>query len=197
MLDIKLIRHEQEKVQQGVQNKNERCDLKKICEIDEQKREKLQRIEQLKFQRNQQNAAIAKAKRAGEDIAPVIEKMGEIARKIKIGDAEIAQLDEQLTKYLLRVPNMPLADVPVGGEEQNVVLRHWGAKKTYDFIPQPHWELAKKLQMLEIERAAKISGSGFVMFHAARGAAAKRPFKLDAGYANPARLLRSLPSLAG
>ena len=100
---------------------------------------------------------------AGEDITKQVEEMSEIVQRIKVLDTEIADIEPKLNQLLLWLPNIPAEDVPEGTEELNKVIRFWGEKKQKDFPCKPHWELGKNLGIMELERAVKITGTGFTM----------------------------------
>lgn len=181
MLDIKLIRKDPEKIKNLVDSKLEKCNISEVIELDKQKREKLTEVEELKCQRNKENDAISKARKAGEDFSDIIKRVGSISEEIKGLDVEISEVTKKLNDLLLRIPNIPQEDIPVGTEENNKMLRTWGEPRTYDFKPKPHWDIGADLQILEIERAAKLAGTGFSML-SGKGAKLERAlinFMLD------------------
>jgi len=163
MLDIKLLRKDPELIRKTIQVKHEKADIDAILVLDQQKREKLIEVENLKSQQNKANKEITKAKLAGEDITKQVEEMSEIVQRIKVLDTEIAEIEPKLNQLLLWLPNIPAEDVPEGTEELNKVIRFWGEKKQKDFTCKPHWELGKNLGIMELERAVKITGTGFTM----------------------------------
>lgn len=163
MLDIKLLRKDPELIRKTIQVKHEKADIDAILVLDQQKREKLIEVENLKSQQNKANKEITKAKLAGEDITKQVEEMSEIVQRIKVLDTEIAEIEPKLNQLLLWLPNIPAEDVPEGTEELNKVVRFWGEKKQKDFPCKPHWELGKNLGIMELERAVKITGTGFTM----------------------------------
>lgn len=163
MLDIKLLRKDPELIRKTIQVKHEKADIDAILVLDQQKREKLIEVENLKSQQNKANKEITKAKLAGEDITKQVEEMSEIVQRIKVLDTEIAEIEPKLNQLLLWLPNIPAEDVPEGTEELNKVIRFWGEKKQKDFPCKPHWELGKNLGIMELERAVKITGTGFTM----------------------------------
>ncbi|NUM35471.1 MAG: serine--tRNA ligase [Candidatus Brocadiae bacterium] len=164
MLDMKLIRKNPELVKQAILDKREKCNLDNILELDKIKREKIVEVEELKNQSNKASKEIGHLKQSGKDASSLMEKMGELAEKIKTCDQEVTKLEAELESLLLFLPNIPREDVPKGGEEKNTVVRQWGEAKKLDFPVKPHWEIGKDLEIFELERATKLSGSGFVMY---------------------------------
>jgi len=112
--------------------------------------------------------------------------MGKISDTIKELDAEVAKIDSEIEALMLWVPNIPMEDVPAGGEENNKVVRSWGEIKKKDFTPKPHWDLGKNLGIFELERATKITVTSFPMLtgHGARMERALLNFMLDVHIAN-------------
>ena len=186
MLDIKFIRKNYEQVKKAIEAKREKCNIDRVVELDEIKRKKLTEVEELKCKRNQENEKIAAAKRTGEDASSRMAQMGAISDTIKKIDSEIAEIEKELESLSLWFPNIPMPDVPEGDESQNKVVRTWGEPRKYDFDPKPHWELGEKLEILELPRATKLTGSGFTMLRGlgARLERAILNFMLDTHAAN-------------
>jgi seryl-tRNA synthetase len=156
--------------------------LSELAELDAARRRILPRVESLKFERNQAGEAIAKAKRAGEDAAPLLEANRARADEIKTLDAELAAIEQKRDDILLRVPNIPHASVPVGaGSADNVEVRRHGTPREFAFTPQAHWDLGAALGILDFERAARMSGARFAVLlgAGARLARALIQFMLD------------------
>lgn len=163
MLDLKFIRNNPEKVQKAIALKKGKDHLDRILHLDKEKRKQLVAVEELKALRNKYNEKIATARKLGENAESLIAEMATISKEIKELDLKISKVTEELENLLLWLPNIPLDDVPEGDERNNITIREWGIPKSFDFTPKPHWELGEKLGILEIKRAAKISGSGFTM----------------------------------
>lgn len=166
MLDLKVLRNQPERVREGLQKRNADVSvLDAFAQIDERRRELITLTEQLKSQRNNVSREIAQKKKAKEDAEDLVLEMRRVGDHIKEYDDEIRQLDEKLADILLSIPNIPHESVPVGtSEEENVVLRHWGEVVTPDFEQKAHWDLAQELDLLDFERAAKVTGSRFVFY---------------------------------
>jgi len=182
MLDLKFLRQNREKVEAGVALKGMAVDLKRFYEVEERRLAVLHETEQLKARRNAASEAIAVRKRKGEDATEDIAAMRDVGDRIKALDGELKRLEEESETLAAWIPNLPHTSVPPGsGPEQNQVVRTWGEKPRFDFEPKPHWEIATALGLLDFERAAKISGSGFLLF-TGRGAKLERAliqFMLD------------------
>jgi seryl-tRNA synthetase len=183
MLDIKWVRNHMDVVRKKYQHRGEDISgLDLLLELDEKRRRGLAEVEQLKNQRNRVSKAIAQQKKAGEDATDAIVEMRQVGDRIKALDEEIRQADEALRDVLLTLPNIPHDSVPVGdSEEENVPVRHWGSLPSFSYQPRPHWEIADELNLLDFERASKVTGSRFV-FYRGMGARLERAlinFMLD------------------
>jgi len=162
MLDIKLLRDAPEAVQTALNRRGGGIDLAPILEADGRRRSLVHEMEQLRAAQNTAGQAIAKAKKAGEDAAEAIAEMTEIKKKIAALEEQVHEVDAQLRDAMLRIPNLPDADVPDGAsEDDNRVERTWGEPPTFDFEPKDHVDLGEALGILDFERAAKIAGARF------------------------------------
>ncbi len=165
MLDLKLIRQNPETVREGLEAKRVKLDLQPLLALDEQRRILLQESENLKAERNQANQEIAAAKSTGGPAPELIARMKEISARIKALDPEVQQLEDRLQQLLLTIPNLPHASVPRGASEaDNREVRRWGEPREFAYEPRAHWEIGEQLGILDLERAAKLAGSGFVAF---------------------------------
>jgi seryl-tRNA synthetase len=182
MHDLKFLRQNRDKVETGLALKGMAVDLDRFYTIEERRLAVLHETEQLKARRNAASEEIARRKRAGEDAHEEITAMREVGDRVKVLDGELRQLEEESEALAAWIPNLPHASVPPGsGPEQNQQVRTWGEKPRFDFAAQPHWEIATRLGLLDFERAAKIAGSGFLLF-TGRGARLERAliqFMLD------------------
>jgi len=185
MLDIKLIRENPELVKIGIENKREKNRIDEILELDSKRRELIFRTDELKSKRNQTSMEIAKLKKSGADASNIIAEMKRVSDEITLNDSQLKDLEASLNDILMFIPNLPHSSVPVGkSAEDNVEVRRWlpeGFSFENDFKPLDHIELGKKLKILDFERGAKISGSGFPLY-TSRGATLERSlinFMLD------------------
>ena len=165
MLDQRFVRQNPDAVKQAVANKNERVDVDRFLELDARRRELLQTGESLKQRRNTVSDEIARMKRGGEDASDRIAEMREVSARVKGIDADLAELQDGVRALLERLPNIPHPSVPVGaGENENVEVRRWGATAEAGFERKAHWDLGEALDIIDFQRAGKISGSHFVLF---------------------------------
>ncbi|NNG26262.1 MAG: serine--tRNA ligase [Ignavibacteriaceae bacterium] len=168
MLDIKYIRENPGKVKKAIANKNENDCVDELLRLDEQRRMIITTVEEFKAERNRVSAKIPQMKKAGEDTSEVLTKMKMVSDKITEMDSKLRDMDAKLNNLLMFIPNLPHESVPVGkNESDNKIIREWlpgefsfeTDKKFLD-----HIELGKKLNILDFERGAKISGSGFPVY---------------------------------
>ncbi len=168
MLDLKFIRENPEAVKQGINNKNEKDRVDEILGLDEKRRELILRGDELKSERNQVSSQIPVLKKQGKDVSELLSSMKVVSDQIADIDTRLREVENDLNEILMYVPNMPHESVPVGKTaDDNVEVRQWtpegfsfdNKSKTLD-----HLELGKKLKILDFERGAKISGSGFPLY---------------------------------
>jgi len=166
MLDVKLLRNDYEKVAQALRNRNASQELiADFPKLDVSRREKLTESEQLKNRRNVVSQEVAKLKKNRENADDLIAEMRTVSDRIKLLDDEVREIEAEMDKLLLAIPNVPHESVPVGAsEEDNVELRRVGEPVSFDFEAKPHWELGTELGILDFEAAAKVTGSRFVFY---------------------------------
>jgi seryl-tRNA synthetase len=168
MLDIKLIRENPDKVRQSIINKNEKDRIDEVLELDKQRRELILHADELKAKRNSVSSQIPQMKKAGQDTTEVLAEMKRVSDNITELDLKLRDAEEKLSDIMMYIPNLPHKSVPVGKTaEDNVEVRQWlpdGFKFENDFKPMDHVELGKKLNILDFERGAKVSGSGFPVY---------------------------------
>ena len=175
MLDLKFIRENPEEVKQNILNKNEKSSdlVDRIIAVDLKRRAGLQEVEQLKNTRNVVSNEIAQLKRNKENADEKIQAMKEYSDRIKILDEELREIEQELNDLLINVPNMAHPSVPIGRTaEDNVIVRTWGSPKV-DGDFKDHLAVSKELNILDFERGAKVSGTGFA-FYVGKGAKLER-----------------------
>ena len=171
MLDLKFIRSNLDGVKEMIENRGYDLDISVFESIDSKRRELLPALEGLRHQRNRVSQEIAEMKKNGEDASQLIEKMKKVSAEIKAKESELSGIEEELTPFLMVVPNIPDESVVVGTDEKdNPVVRTWGKQEEMDFDPRPHWEIGEGLGILDFARASKIAGSRFALY---RGHGAK------------------------
>ncbi|MBR4861933.1 MAG: serine--tRNA ligase [Firmicutes bacterium] len=166
MLDIKRIREDYEGVKAAVER---RCKgsfgIENVVKYDEERRAILAEVEAMKNKQNTVSKEIPKLKKAGEDTTAIMAEMKELSAKIKEMDTQLAEVEANLQNALLNVPNTPNAEVQIGEDDSdNVEIRKYMEPTQFDFEPKAHWDLGVDLDILDWERAAKISGARFTVY---------------------------------
>lgn len=166
MLDIKVLRNNFDEVKEKLAHRGENlADFEKFGELDKRRRTLLVETESLKGQRNEVSQEIAALKREKQDADAKIEEMRIVGDRIKTLDLELKNIDEKLQRILLSIPNIPHESTPIGEtEDDNVEIRKWGEVRDFTFEPKAHWDLGTDLDILDFERAAKVTGSRFVFY---------------------------------
>jgi len=166
MLDIKFLRANLDEAKQKLAKRGEDLtDFGKFEDLDKKRRELIAATEELKSKRNEVSSQVAQLKREKQDADHLISEMKDVGEKIKGYDDELREVETALEQLLLSIPNIPHESVPVGDtEDDNVEARNWGEIPKFSFEPKPHWEIADGLQILDFERAAKVTGSRFVFY---------------------------------
>jgi len=164
MLDLRLLRNDPGTVKSALAKRGDPTLAESVDEVvsaDEVRRQAIAEVEELKATRNEVSKRIGELKRSGEGAEPLILEMRKAGERIAELDGVVADSESRIRDLLLGIPNMPLDEVPAGGEENNLQIRSWGERPTFSFSPRPHWELGEALGILDLPRGAKLSGSGF------------------------------------
>lgn len=165
MLDIKFVRENLEKVKKMLVNRNNSLNLDNFVELDQKRRDLLSEVEQLKAQRNSVSKKIGEMKKAGENTDEITAEMRSVGDKISELDNQLRDVETSLHDILLSIPNMPDRDVPIGKDEtSNPEVRRWGEPRKFDFEPKAHWDIGENLNILDAERAAKVTGARFTFY---------------------------------
>ena len=170
MLDLAFVRANLPAVEAALRARNADPNvlLGDFAAVDRRRRDAITEVETLKAQRNRLSEEIGKKKRAGEDATELTEQAQGLRLHAEVLEQKAALAVEELRVMLQALPNSPAGDVPVGADEHtNVLVKTWGDKPEFDFAPKPHWELGEALGILDFDRAAKISGSRFVVHYGA------------------------------
>ena len=170
MLDIKLIRDNPDAVRTRLATRGggDEARVNEIIALDEHRRKLLTESEGLKAERNKVSKEIGLLKSKGQDVSAAMTRMKLVGDQIASLDAEVAAFDGRLQNVALMIPNLPHTSVPVGKDAtDNPEVRRWGEPPKFAFAPKPHWEIGEKLGILDFPRAAKISGSGFILYKGA------------------------------
>jgi len=166
MLDIKRLREDFDGVKAAVERRGKGdFGLDKVKELDAERRATLAEVEALKNKQNTTSREVPKLKKEGKDTTALFAEMKELSNKIKELDARVAEIEEELRETLLGVPNTPNPKVPEGADdEDNVEIRKVGEPRTFDFEPKAHWDVGEALDILDFERASKLSGARFTVY---------------------------------
>ena len=165
MLDIKRIRANKEEVIGSLNSRFGNYNLDKVIELDEKRREIIFEVENKKARQNEVSKQVPKLKKEGVDVSELFKEMKLLSDEIKELDVKVKDLDEEIRKELLSIPNTPNKEIPIGkSDEDNVEIRKFLEPKKFDFEVKAHWDLGVDLDILDFERAVKISGSRFSVF---------------------------------
>src|SRR6202023_3505004 len=139
--------------------------LKNFAQVDAQRRHAITSAETMKAQRNRASEEIAKLKKSGQDASALIAEMKNLREQVEELGKAAEEYETRLRQILVGIPNIPHPSVPVGkSADDNVEVRRWGAPPQFDFAPKPHWEVGEHAGILDLARAAKISGTRFALY---------------------------------
>lgn len=165
MLDIRRIRKNPEEVKKALNKRHGDFPIDEVLELDEKRRSMLTKVEEMKARQNSVSKEIPKFKKEGKDVFSLISEMKELSDEIKRLDGEVKEIDDKLLNLLLHIPNIPHESVVEGeSDEDNVEIRKWGEPKDFGFEPKAHWDLGAELDILDFERASKLTGARFSLF---------------------------------
>jgi len=166
MLDMRYLRNNLEEVKEKLSHRGEDLsELNKFEEYDEKRRNLISETEALKAKRNEASKQISVLKKEKKDAEPAIQEMRTVGDKTSALDKELKEVEEKLDYMLLSIPNIPHESVPIGeDEDDNVVEKQWGEVPEFPFEAQPHWDVATNLDIVDFERAGKVTGSRFVFY---------------------------------
>ena len=166
MLDIKRIRENYEDVRTAVERRGKGSfGIENVLELDSRRRELLAEVEAMKSRQNAASKEVPKLKKEGKDTAELFAEMKKLSASIKELDSKVSEVEEELRAVLLGVPNTPYAEVQDGlDDSDNVELRKVGTPREFDFEAKAHWDIGEDLDILDFERAGKISGARFTVY---------------------------------
>ncbi|HEY6489889.1 MAG TPA: serine--tRNA ligase [Terracidiphilus sp.] len=167
MLDLGFVRDNLELVEEKLRARgaDPAALLGDFRTLDQRRREAITRSEQLKARRNELSQKVGALKKAGQDATAVMDETRALKDELEALDKTAAELDEKMRLSLARIPNLTRDEVPAGtSEADNVTVKTWGDKRKFDFEPKPHWEIGETLGILDLERAAKLSGARFAVY---------------------------------
>ena len=162
MHDLSKFRQDPDEARAGLAARNVDFDLDGLLGRDARRRELIQQVDALKAQRNEAGKKIGELKKSGEPADDIIAEMGKVSGEIEALDAELDGLDEGIHADLIGLPNLPHESVPPGRDEtENTVERTWGELRDFDFKVLDHVDIGESLGIIDLERAAKVSGARF------------------------------------
>lgn len=165
MHDLTFFRANLDDIKDRLSARGFKLDVDAFRELDSRRRKIVTESEQLKANRNAATVEIGKLKKTGEDTSQKQVEMRAIGDRITALDQEAAKLEVEFHDFLARVPNIPEASAPIGADEtSNVEVRRWGSPPEFTFPPKPHWDLGPQLGILDLERAAKVTGARFAVY---------------------------------
>jgi seryl-tRNA synthetase len=165
MHDLNFFRSHLDEMRQRLATRNFTLDTEAFQTLDQRRRQCLTESETLKADRNKATVEIGKLRKEGVDTAEKQQAVRAMGERMAELDQQSAKLDEEFRDVLSRVPNLTHESVPVGKSEQdNVEIRRWGTPREFTFTPKPHWDLGPELGILDMERAAKVTGARFAVY---------------------------------
>jgi len=165
MLDPKYVLENLDLVQKRIETRGTKFDFDALARLTAERKGLLRKVEDLRFERNKASEEVPRMKKEGRDASPVILAMRKVAEEISRLEEGLKGVDEKLNAFLLNVPNLPHESVPVGKTSaDNVEVRRVGTPTEFFFAPEPHWDIGRRLGILDFDRAAKIAGSRFAVY---------------------------------
>lgn len=165
MLDIKFVVDNTQFVKDRLACRGGEFPVDKAVQLELERRSILSEVEALKARRNADSEKIAKLKKAKEDASSLIAEMQKLGEEIKTFDVRLAEVEAELRRTMLSIPNLPNKDLPIGKDDSaNVVVRTWGTPRQFGFDAKPHWELGENLKIFDWPRSGKITGTRFTVY---------------------------------
>jgi seryl-tRNA synthetase len=167
MLDLNFVRDNLPLVEERLRQRGMKPAevLKNFAQVDAQRRQAITSAETMQAQRNRASEEIAKLKKSGQDASAAIAETKALREQVEELGKAAEEYETRLQQILVGIPNIPHPSVPVGkSADDNVEVRRWGTPPKFDFTPRPHWEIGEQLGVLDLERAAKISGARFAVY---------------------------------
>jgi seryl-tRNA synthetase len=165
MLDIKYLRQNMEFVAAKMRERGQEMNFERFSFLDARRRELLQEVELLRSERNTVSRQVGEKKKRGEDATGIIARMGDVSERIKRLEDDLKKTDEDLDLIVMTIPNIPHGSVVSGKDAcDNPVVRIWGNKPDFSFMPRPHWEIGEELKILDFAVGAKLTGARFTLY---------------------------------
>jgi seryl-tRNA synthetase len=167
MLDLNFVRDNMPLIEEKLRQRgmDPFAVLRGFSEVDRRRREAITSAETMKAERNRKSEEVARLKKSKQDADALIAETKQLREQIQEKEKAAEQLEIRLHDILAGIPNLPHQSVPIGPTaEENVEVRRWGTPPKFDFPPKPHWEIGERLGILDLERAAKLSGARFAVY---------------------------------
>ena len=166
MIDIRRLKEDPAGAKAAYAAKQVDCaqQIDRILELDQARRATIAESEAMKAEQNKVSKEIPQLKKAGQDVAPIFQKMGELKASIAACDTKLREIEGEYHTLMLGLPNLPDPDLAPGGKEANEPLRYYGEPHHFDFTPKHHVDLCTDLGLIDYERGAKLAGSGFWIY---------------------------------
>jgi seryl-tRNA synthetase len=165
MLEIKYVRKNLSIIQESLKNRQDKTNIDAFIETEAKRRDILATLEELQRKRNTVSEQVAAMKKKGENAETLILEMRDVSAAVKDLEKQLTEIDEAVNQILYTIPNIPHSSVPVGKDENdNPVIRKVGEPPSFNFEPKAHWDIGENLKILDLERAAKITGARFPLY---------------------------------
>ena len=165
MYDLAYFRSQFDQIAQRLATRANPPNLDQFRDLDARRRTAIAQVEELKRRRNEESARIAQLKREGVDTAEQQKEVRALGEQVSALDERVKALDDEFRELLAGIPNLPHESVPAGKDsEDNLEVRRCGEPRRFDFEPKAHWDLGPELGILDLERAAKITGARFALY---------------------------------
>lgn len=165
MLDLKFIRDNPNKVRQALQARSISIDLDHFLSLDQERRRLLQEVESLKKERNKANEQISASRQKGGPPQNILQDMKILSQKIDEIDKKVGEIEKEIYLIQVNIPNLPHESVPLGANpKSNQVIREWGERRHFSFVPLDHETLGRRLEWVSFEKGAKVTGAAFPVF---------------------------------
>ncbi len=165
MLDLRFVRENIELLKEKLALRGDDLDLSPFIQLEQERRGLIQDVEALRSKRNQVSDEISRIKQEKGDAKDLIARMRRVSERIKVLEDDLKEKEEWVQAFLLVIPNIPHASVPIGkGEADNKEVRRWGELPSFAFEPKPHWDIGEDLDILDFKAGAKLAGARFTLY---------------------------------
>jgi seryl-tRNA synthetase len=165
MLDLRFVRENIDFLKEKLVLRGEDLDLSPFIQMDQERRDLIQKADALRNQRNQVSDEISKIKQEGGAVEDLVTQMRQVGQEIKQLETDLREREEKLQAFLLTIPNIPHDSVPAGkSEKDNKEVSTWGEPPAFAFDPKPHWDIGEALDILDFKGGAKLAGARFTLY---------------------------------